>query len=101
MEVYFYMNSTEISACRVSNSKNLIDVLDLGFQSLTGVFPRNINDPVTEGPLKLVWCPTSGLLQLKHSYDLDEMDGMNYGYRSGLNQSMVQRAYLKVRGGVG
>lgn len=90
------MSSTEISACRVSNSKNLIDVLDLGFQSLTGVFPKNIDDPVTEGPLKLVWCPTSGLLQLKHSYNLDEMYGMNYGYRSGLNQSMVQHLQQKV-----
>lgn len=90
------MNGTEISACRVSNSKNLIDVLDLGFQSLTGVFPKSIDESITQGPLKLVWCPTSGLLQLKHSFDLNEMYGMNYGYRSGLNQSMVQHLQQKV-----
>jgi SAM-dependent methyltransferase len=90
------MNGTEISACRVSNSKNLIDVLDLGFQSLTGVFPKSIDESITQGPLKLVWCPTSGLLQLKHSFDLNEMYGMNYGYRSGLNQSMVQHLQRKV-----
>jgi hypothetical protein len=31
----------------------------------------------------------SGLLQMKQSYSLGEMYGDNYGYRSGLNQSMV------------
>ena len=30
-----------------------------------------------------------GLLQMEHSYDLGEMYGDNYGYRSGLNASMV------------
>ncbi len=91
------MNSrNEIESCRISGSKNLITVLDLGLQSLTGVFPRKIDTPITEGPLQLVWCPDSGLLQLRHSYDLAEMYGMNYGYRSGLNQSMVQHLQYKV-----
>jgi hypothetical protein len=58
---------TEISACRVSGSKDLVSVLNLGRQALTGVFPRTAKEPVTEGPLELVWCPDSGLLQLKHS----------------------------------
>lgn len=37
-----------------------------------------------------------GLLQLEHSYDLGEMYGENYGYRSGLNQSMVRHLHDKV-----
>lgn len=90
------MNRTKIESCRISSSKNLITVLDLGLQSLTGVFPKNLDTPITVGPLKLVWCPESGLLQLRHSYDLAEMYGMNYGYRSGLNQSMVQHLQHKV-----
>ena len=91
------MNShNEIESCRISGSKNLITVLDLGLQSLTGVFPKKLDTPITEGPLQLVWCPDSGLLQLRHSYDLAEMYGMNYGYRSGLNQSMVQHLQYKV-----
>jgi hypothetical protein len=63
---------------------------------LTGVFPKNIDDPVTEGPLELVWCPDSGLLQLAHSFDAGEMYGDNYGYRSGLNQSMVRHLTHKI-----
>ncbi len=87
----------EISCCRVGKSKNLISVLNLGFQSLTGVFPSSADELVTSGPLELVWCPDSGLLQLKHTYNADEMYGDNYGYRSGLNQSMVTHLIHKVR----
>ena len=87
----------KIERCRASGSQNLVSVLNLGIQSLTGVFPRSTETPVTAGPLELVWCPDSGLLQLKHSYDPDEMYGDNYGYRSGLNQSMVRHLQGKVR----
>jgi hypothetical protein len=90
-------NYRQIDACRVSQSKHLVTVLDLGRQALTGVFPKSKSTPVTEGPLELVWCPDSGLLQLNHSYEPSEMYGENYGYRSGLNQSMVQHLTDKVR----
>lgn len=87
----------QIGACRVSGNSNLITVLSLGNQSLTGVFPSSADEKITSGPLELVWCPESCLLQLKHSYDADEMYGDNYGYRSGLNQSMVDHLTQKVR----
>jgi hypothetical protein len=89
-------NVTKIEGCRISGSPNLIKVLSLGNQVLTGVFPRNLNQSITSGPLDLVWCPDSGLLQLNHSYDLGEMYGLNYGYRSGLNDSMVSHLRNKV-----
>ncbi len=92
------MNSyKEIDKCRVSGSKNLVSVLNLGHQVLTGVFPKSTSEKVTSGPLELVWCPDGGLLQLRHSYDPGEMYGLNYGYRSGLNQSMVNHLTEKVR----
>jgi len=81
----------------VSASRHLISVLDLGHQALTGVFPKSRDTPVTHGPLELVWCPESGLLQLAHSFDANEMYGENYGYRSGLNQSMIQHLTRKIR----
>ena len=90
-------NYVKLERCRLSGSKTLIPVLDLGEQALTGVFPRRREEAVTAGPLRLVWCPESGLLQLDHSYDLGEMYGENYGYRSGLNQSMVRHLTQKVR----
>lgn len=90
------MRYKEISKCRISGSNNLITMLSLGEQSLTGVFPKSTSEVVTKGPLDLVWCPDSGLLQLKHSYDLGEMYGDNYGYRSGLNGSMVRHLSNKI-----
>ena len=87
---------TTINQCRISKSKNLITVLSLGEQYLTGVFPKSKDEHITKGPLDLVWCPDSGLLQMKQSYDLGEMYGENYGYRSGLNQSMVKHLTQKI-----
>jgi hypothetical protein len=87
---------TEIDKCRIGGSKNLVNVLSLGEQYLTGVFPKSTTEKVTKGPLDLVWCPESGLLQMKQSYSLDEMYGDNYGYRSGLNSSMVAHLTNKV-----
>jgi hypothetical protein len=88
---------TEIKKCRISESTNLVNVLSLGKQFLTGVFPKNINENVTVGPVDLVWCPDSGLLQMKQSYSLEEMYGDNYGYRSGLNKSMVYHLEKKIK----
>jgi hypothetical protein len=86
----------EIKKCRISGSANLIEVLSLGEQNLTGVFPKSTDEKITKGPLDLVWCPESGLLQLKQSYSLEEMYGDNYGYRSGLNASMVKHLTHKI-----
>ena len=84
-----------IQKCRICGNTELIPVVDLGEQCLTGVFPRDESAAaITKGPLRLVKCQggdhVCGLLQLEHSYDLGEMYGMNYGYRSGLNPSMVR-----------
>jgi len=85
----------KIEKCRISKSNNLVDIISLGDQYLTGIFPKSKDQTVSHGPLDLVWCPESKLLQLKHSYSLDEMYGENYGYRSGLNKSMVKHLSLK------
>jgi hypothetical protein len=87
---------TEIKKCRIGGGENLITVLSLGEQYLTGVFPKSKDEKITKGPLDLVWCPESGLLQMKHSYNLGEMYGDNYGYRSGLNASMVSHLTNKI-----
>lgn len=85
-----------IEKCRISGSTNLLSVLSLGDQALTGVFPDSAATPVTVGPLEIVWCPESGLLQLAHVYEASEMYGENYGYRSGLNASMVRHLTQKI-----
>ncbi len=91
----------KINQCRICGNSQLECVLDLGEQMLTGVFPKAKDEKVTTGPLRLVKCSggdeVCGLLQMEHSYDLSEMYGDNYGYRSGLNQSMVTHLNNKVK----
>lgn len=88
-----------IKTCRICGNERLERILDLGEQKMTGTFPRTADTDLTGGPLVLLkctgddWC---GLVQLDRSYDLAEMYGENYGYRSGLNQSMVAHLRSKV-----
>ena len=95
--------TTKITKCRYCNNENLKVIVDLGEQHLSGIFP---DKPELEhkSPLRLVKCsgPHSreveqpcGLIQMEHTFDPDVMYGDDYGYRSGLNKSMV--THLKGR----
>lgn len=91
----------EIQHCRICGNTELATILDLGMQALTGVFPRSERQAVPVSPLQLVKCvggeAVCGLVQLRHTYELGQMYGDNYGYRSGLNRSMVEHLHGKVR----
>lgn len=81
--------SNRIDGCRICSSGQFDLILDLGYQCLTGIFPANeANDPENE-PLELLKCANCDLVQLAHNFNPKSMYGENYGYRSGLNQSMV------------
>jgi NDP-4-keto-2,6-dideoxyhexose 3-C-methyltransferase len=92
---------TEITKCRICGNSNLVEILDLGNQAMTGIFPvASASDDVEIGPIVIVKCHGEGfcgLLQLKHTYDPVEMYGQNYGYRSGLNTKMINHLESKVR----
>ncbi len=86
----------EVANCRLCHNPQLVDVLDLGQQALTGVFPKSASEDIPTGPLCLAQCPSCGLVQLRHNYNLSRLYGQTYGYRSGLNQSMVRHLHKKV-----
>lgn len=77
-----------MTPCRLCRSTSLTTVLDLGDLAATGTFPLP-GEPVDSGPLRLVVCGDCGLVQLADTGDLAAMYGDGYGYRSGLNASMV------------
>lgn len=89
----------KIEKCRVCNNQNLITVLDLGNQYLSGIFPKEVDLDMYKGPLKLVKCDETaggcGHVQLEHTFDLPTMYGSEYGYRSGLNGGMVKHLQSK------
>lgn len=89
-------NYKKITACRVCGNQHLELVLDLGMQYLTGIFPASKDLNIPQGPLQLALCKQCGLVQLLHSFEPSLMYGDNYGYRSGLNQSMVRHLTRKI-----
>lgn len=84
----------QIERCRVCGNEHYETVLDLGNQYLSGIFPKSVDLNMYRGPLKLVKCNETtggcGHVQLEHTFDLPTMYGEEYGYRSGLNASMVK-----------
>ncbi len=84
-----------IKNCRVCRSESIEVILDLGIQALSGVFPKNTDPDPQSGPLEIGLCNICGLVQLMHNYPSELMYGDNYGYRSGLNSSMVRHLQNK------
>jgi len=82
--------SQKISQCRLCKSTKIVSLIDLGDQCFTGIFPKSAHDKVPSGRLELAKCTQCDLVQLAHSFDLSLLYGHNYGYRSGLNGSMVR-----------
>jgi cyclopropane fatty-acyl-phospholipid synthase-like methyltransferase len=93
----------EIESCRICGNRDLVPIVSMGEQYLTGVFPNTRGARLSKGPLELVSCNTvrnpnsCGLVQLRQTYDLREMYGDNYGYRSSLNRAMVKHLAQKVQ----
>ncbi|WP_292369138.1 class I SAM-dependent methyltransferase [Methanoregula sp. UBA64] len=88
------MDIREIKKCRICGNDQIVTVLDLGNQALSGRFPGEDDPDPPRAPLVLIRCDNSknpgacGLVQLKHSVPPLEMYTCGYGYRSGINKTM-------------
>lgn len=78
-----------LEKCRICNSTDLVKVLELGNLTFTGIFPVQATQKVPQGELNLYVCNKCSLGQLDREFEPLEMYGIEYGYRSGLNKSMV------------
>jgi NDP-4-keto-2,6-dideoxyhexose 3-C-methyltransferase len=92
--------STELSTCLICGSNKLIQVVSLGNQPLSGVFPEpNEPDPPST-PLNLMFCNSvinnipCRNVQLSHVANLESMYGANYGYNSSLSNKMLEHLKL-------
>ncbi|MBI2742393.1 MAG: methyltransferase domain-containing protein [Chlamydiales bacterium] len=79
------MKMKERETCRVSQG-SIVDVFDLGNLPIS-CFPRPSDPAPEEHPVVLALNEKSGLVQLRHTVDPDEMYS-EYWYMSGVNQSM-------------
>jgi len=92
------MDIIECTACRACGNTELLPVLDLGTQALTGIFPASRDEDVPTAPLEILRCSPAGcgLVQIRHTADLSLMYGDRYGYRSGVRPFMVNHLHGKV-----
>jgi GDP-D-mannose dehydratase len=79
--------------CRICKNKNLIDVINLGNQVITSRFPLYGDFSTPSTPITLSLCSVCSLVQLKYSTNASELYGHEYGYRSGISNTM--RTHLK------
>ena len=77
-----------IKSCRSCNSKNLIKLFSLGKLNFTGKFP-SLNQKIKKEPISLAICKKCELVQLTHNFDLKYLYGPDYGYRTGINKTML------------
>lgn len=67
----------------------MIDVIDLGDQYITSRFPTHGDWSTPKTRICLFQCRDCGLVQLRDMVDSSEMYEHTYGYRSGINPTMV------------
>lgn len=82
-----------IQQCRICKGTALLDAIDLGEQYITSRFPLYGDFSTPKTQIVLSMCQDCGLLQLKHTTKSSELYEYEYGYRSGLSNTM--RAHLK------
>ncbi len=86
----------KIKSCRSCNSKKLVKLFSLGKLSFTGKFP-SLNQKIKKEPISLVICKKCELVQLTHNFDLKYLYGPDYGYRTGINKTMLNHVKNVVR----
>ena len=88
------MNITTLCRnCRICNNSDLEDVIHLGSQIITSRFPVYGDFSTPSTPITLSLCKKCSLVQLKYSTNCDELYEHEYGYRSGISNTM--RDHLK------
>ena len=79
-----------LTNCRICNSKDFIEVVNLGKQYLASRFPfEHEKNDIPSSPVVLVMCCTCSLLQLKYTIKQVDMYEHNYGYKSSVSNTMI------------
>ena len=84
---------SNITECRICKNTNLRNVISLGEQMITSRFPLYGDNSTPKTPIDLCMCQQCGLLQLLQTTFSSELYEYEYGYRSGISNTM--REHLK------
>lgn len=87
---------SQLKQCRLCYSNHIKTSINLGKSVYSGIFP-NKDEHIPQVKVSLCKCMDCGLVQLYDIFDIEYMYGESYGYRSGLNKSMVEHLTNFVR----
>ena len=76
------------------NNNNTCDIINLGDQYITSRFPKYGDFSTPKTSVTLCMCNDCGLVQLNETTDSSELYEYEYGYRSGISNTM--RTHLKL-----
>lgn len=86
----------KINKCRICKKKKLLKLFSLGNLYFTGKFP-SLNQKIKKKPIELVICKDCELVQLGRNFDLKYLYGPDYGYRTGINKTMLNHVKSVVK----
>ena len=87
----------KIKNCRNCNHNNFTNLFSLGKMSFTGKFPKSILYNVPKAQLNLLMCKKCKLVQLDRNFNIKYLYGKDYGYRTGINQTMTEHVKKTVK----
>ncbi len=79
----------KINNCRNCKNTNFFNLFSLGKLSYTGKFPKNKKTNIPKEEIKLIMCSNCKLVQINKNFSLSYMYNEDYGYRTGINQTMT------------
>ena len=82
------MTTTFINKCRICECLVLTDIINLGEQYITSRFPVYKDWSTPKTTITLVKCENCSLVQLKETTVSSELYEYEYGYRSGISNTM-------------
>ena len=85
-----------IFKCRICKQSNLKKLFSFGNLSYTGKFP-SYGQNIKKEPITVVICKNCELVQLGHRFDLKYLYGPDYGYRTGINKTMLNHVKSVVK----
>ena len=85
-----------IKKCRNCNNKSIVNLFSLGKLNFSGKFPK-YKEKIPFGNLTLVMCKSCKLVQLKEIFNMKYLYNKDYGYRTGINNTMCNHVKNVVR----
>ena len=87
----------KIKFCRNCKNNKFSNVLSLGKMSFTGKFSKSFFQNIPSAYLNLLLCKRCKLVQLDRSFNQKYLYGNDYGYRTGVNNTMISHVEKVVK----